>query len=215
MAQHTSPAAIPLSALPTAHSDPDLALVNRVLAGDTQAFAGLVQRWQGPLINLAWRYCRDRSRAEERSQEAFIRAWRNLAQWRRDSAFSTWLFSVAANVYRTELKRIPIAHLSLDQVAEPDSPFLKDAYLDSAARDESVRRAVLAMITRLAFTSAATSQSALHRTGFVAGFLPQSHFNFHADPALAGKVLPAAFAFALAWITIWLCRHFTGDTSTP
>jgi RNA polymerase sigma-70 factor (ECF subfamily) len=58
----------------------DLADVERVLAGDAAAFAGIVRRWQTPLINMAWRYCRDRSRAEELAQEAFIRAWRGLAR---------------------------------------------------------------------------------------------------------------------------------------
>jgi RNA polymerase sigma-70 factor, ECF subfamily len=121
------------------------AIVDRVLAGDTQAFAAIVQRWQGPLINMAWRYCRDRSRAEEMAQEALIRVWRGLRQWRRESSFSTWLFSVAANLYRTELKRIPSANISLNQAAEPSSPFAHDAQLDGAARDEAVRRAVLAL----------------------------------------------------------------------
>ena len=124
---------------------PETAIVDRVLAGDAQAFAGIVQRWQGPLVNMAWRYCRDRSRAEELAQEAFIRAWRGLAQWRRESSFSTWLFSVAANVYRTELKRIPSVTVSLNDVAEPSRPFVQDAQLDGVARDEAVRRAVLAL----------------------------------------------------------------------
>ena len=53
--------------------------VARVLAGDVQAFEGIVRRWQGPLVNMAWRYCRDRGRAEEMAQEAFLRAWRGLA----------------------------------------------------------------------------------------------------------------------------------------
>jgi RNA polymerase sigma-70 factor (ECF subfamily) len=123
----------------------EAAIVDRVLAGDTQAFAGIVQRWQRPLVNMAWRYCRDRARAEEMAQEAFIRAWRGLRGWRREGSFSTWLFSVAANVYRTELKRIPSLGLSLDQVAEPSRPFVHDAALDGAARDEAVRRAVLAL----------------------------------------------------------------------
>jgi RNA polymerase sigma-70 factor, ECF subfamily len=123
----------------------EIAIVDRVLGGDVQAFVGIVERWQKPLINMAWRYCRDRGRAEELAQEAFIRVWRGLGQWRRESSFSTWLFSVAANVYRTELKRIPSIQLSLDQVTESSRPFVHDAELDGAARDEAVRHAVLAL----------------------------------------------------------------------
>lgn len=125
--------------------DADRAAVDRVLSGDIQAFAAIIQRWQGPLVNMAWRYCRDRGRAEEMAQEAFLRAWRGLSQWRRESSFSTWLFSVAANVYRTELKRIPSVDLSLDQIPEPSRPFVLDAEFDGAARDEAVRRATLAL----------------------------------------------------------------------
>ena len=88
-------------------ADPDLVSVERVLAGDAAAFEGIVRRWQGPLVNMAWRYCRDRARAEELAQEAFVRAWRGLGHWRRESSFSTWLFAVAANVFRSDLKRVP------------------------------------------------------------------------------------------------------------
>ena len=67
----------------TISADADLLDVERVLAGDIAAFEGIVRRWQGPLVNMAWRYCRDRGRAEEMAQEAFIHAWRGLAKWRR------------------------------------------------------------------------------------------------------------------------------------
>lgn len=123
----------------------DRAVVNRVLAGEADAFALLVERWQIPLVNLAWRYCRDRGRAEEMAQEAFLRAWRNLAQWRGDSAFSTWLFALAANHYRTELRRIPAGMKSLDEIAEPPDERLSPGVLDNARRDETIRRAVLAL----------------------------------------------------------------------
>src|SRR5579862_9323278 len=94
--------AMSVTARSTSQEPPDLDLVavDRVLAGDLAAFTGIVRRWQGPLVNMAWRYCRDRSRAEEMAQEAFVRAWRGLSQWRGESSFSTWLFSVAANTFR-------------------------------------------------------------------------------------------------------------------
>ena len=123
----------------------DAACVARVLAGDHTAFEAIVRRWQTPLINLAWRFCRDRQRAEEMAQEAFLRAWRNLGQWRGDSAFSTWLFALATNLYRTELRRIPATMLSLDEIAEPPDARVSATAYDEASRDESVRRAVLAL----------------------------------------------------------------------
>lgn len=129
----------------SANPDEDRALVVRVLAGETAAFEGLVRRWQTPLVNLAWRFCRDRGRAEELAQEAFLRAFRNLAQWRGEAAFSTWLFALASNLCRTELHRIPATMLSLDEIAEPADDRDPAAALDSGRQGESIRRAVLAL----------------------------------------------------------------------
>src|ERR1035437_809018 len=123
---------------------PDLADVARVLAGDVAAFEGIVRRWQGPLVNMAWRYSRDRSRAEEMAQEAFIRAWRGLSQWRREGSFSTWLFALAANVFRSELKRFPTETLPLDAAPEPSGPASQHSELTVKLSSEAVRRAVLA-----------------------------------------------------------------------
>ena len=104
--------------VPVVTPDADAAAVARVLQGDAAAFAGIVERWQGPLVNLAYRFVRDRGRAEEMAQEAFLRAYRGLATWRGDAAFSTWLFAVAANLYRAEIRRIPPL-VPLDEIAEP------------------------------------------------------------------------------------------------
>ena len=121
--------------------------VERVLAGDISAFEGIVRRWQGPLINLAYRFCRDRSRAEEMAQEAFLRAYRGLGQWRRDAVFSTWLFALATNLYRSELRRIParMMPVSLDDIAEPADARASDGGLEDQDRDLAVRRAVGAL----------------------------------------------------------------------
>lgn len=126
----------------------DLADVDLVLAGDVRAFEGIVRRWQGPLVNMAWRYCRDRSRAEELAQEAFIRAWRGLAQWRRESSFSTWLFALAANVYRSDLKRFPTVDVPLKDAPEPSHPARQHHALAAQASSDVVRRAVLALPLR-------------------------------------------------------------------
>jgi RNA polymerase sigma-70 factor (ECF subfamily) len=126
----------------------DLADVALVLAGDVRAFEGIVRRWQAPLVNMAWRYSRDRGRAEEMAQEAFLRAWRGLAQWRREGSFSTWLFALAANVYRSELKRFPTETLPLDAAPEPSGPASQHGELAVKLSSEAVRRAVLALPMR-------------------------------------------------------------------
>ena len=123
----------------------DQAAVERVLAGDISAFEEIVRRWQSPLINLAYRFCRDRGRSEEMAQEAFLRAYRGLKQWRREAAFSTWLFALATNFYRSELRRIPTRTISLDDVAEPVDPRVPDGGLENEDRDLAVRRAVFAL----------------------------------------------------------------------
>lgn len=126
----------------------DLQDVDRVLAGDLRAFEGIVLRWQRPLVNMAWRYCRDRSRAEEMAQEAFLRAWRGLANWRRESSFSTWLFALAANVYRSELKRFPTETLPLEAAPEPSRPAPQHHAAERREHDEVLRRAVLTLPPR-------------------------------------------------------------------
>jgi RNA polymerase sigma-70 factor (ECF subfamily) len=129
-------------------ADPDLQAVARVLAGEVEAFELIVRRWQTPLINMAWRYCRDRHRAEELAQEAFVRAWRGLASWRQESAFSTWLFALAANVFRSDLKRFPAVSVPFEEAAEPSTAARQHDILSEAQLCESVRSAVLALPQR-------------------------------------------------------------------
>jgi RNA polymerase sigma-70 factor (ECF subfamily) len=126
----------------------DLADVQRVLGGDVDAFEGIVRRWQGPLVNMAWRYCRDRGRAEEMAQEALVRAWRGLAQWRREGSFSTWLFALAANVFRSELKRFPTIDVRIEDAPEPAQGAAQMSNLTMRQSSDAVRRAVLALPVR-------------------------------------------------------------------
>lgn len=136
------------SASAAAKADADLADVERVLAGDVNAFEGIVRRWQGPLMNMAWRYCRDRGRAEEMAQDALVRAWRGLKQWRREGSFSTWLFALAANVFRSELKRVPAVDVSMEGAPEPASGAVQENDLLTRQSADAIRRAVLALPLR-------------------------------------------------------------------
>ena len=122
--------------------DDDASAVRRVLAGDTDAFEGIVRRWQGPLVNLAYRFCRDRAVAEEMTQEAFLKIFRGLSSWRQDGRFSTWMFSVALNHCRSTMRQRKAQTVELDEInyrlAAGDHGLEQDRDL----RDDAVRRAV-------------------------------------------------------------------------
>lgn len=126
----------------------DQADAERVLAGDTAAFRGIVRRWQRPIVNLAYRFCQDRGRAEEMAQEAFLRAYRSLGQWRKEAAFSTWLFALATKLFCSEVRRVPARTVSLGDIAEPRDPGAMDGGFEDADRDRAVRQSVLALPAR-------------------------------------------------------------------
>ena len=128
--------------------DPDRADVRRVLAGDTEAFSGIVERWQGPLVNLAYRFCRHRGQAEDMAQEAFLRAVTRLHQWRDDAKFSTWLYALALNVFRSAIRRDAVRELPLKMA---DEPFVSSDPLEefeARQRNALVRRMVRALPRR-------------------------------------------------------------------
>jgi RNA polymerase sigma-70 factor, ECF subfamily len=75
----------------------DLSLVLRVPHGDKGAFDALVLKYQHKLVKLVMRYVRNPAEAEDIAQEAFIKAYRALPQFRGDSAFYTWLYRIAIN----------------------------------------------------------------------------------------------------------------------
>src|SRR5687767_8396133 len=99
----------PLNPVNPHSGDQDAADVRHVLAGDLSAFTGIVGRWQHRLVNLAWRFCRDRATAEDMAQEAFVKAFRALPGFRGDALFSTWLTAIAMNTYRSYLRDRPPA----------------------------------------------------------------------------------------------------------
>ncbi len=80
--------------------DVDAQLVARVQQGDKRAFDLLVLKYQRKIMRLLSRMVRDPSEVEDVAQEAFIKAYRALPQFRGDSAFYTWLYRIAINTAR-------------------------------------------------------------------------------------------------------------------
>ena len=114
----------------------DLVLVKRVQRGDKSAFDLLVRKYQHKVVKLVLRYVRNPAEAEDIAQEAFIKAYRALPQFRGDSAFYTWMYRIAINTAKNSLAsrdRSPIAydldltdpeesHSVQTKLQDPDTP---------------------------------------------------------------------------------------------
>jgi len=124
--------------------DGDTEVVRGAQAGDVAAFEALVRRWQGPLLKLAYRFCRDRTLAEDMTQEAFLRVHRKLDRYDGRAKFSSWLFTVATRVFIAEAQRVRPGWLFADEEALEHAGGPQEDP-DSGMRDELVRRAVLAL----------------------------------------------------------------------
>ena len=92
----------------------DNELISKVLSGDQQAYAGLVSRYQNYVFTLALRFTKNREDAEEVSQDIFIKAYRALADFRRQSKFSTWLYTIVNTTCITFLRKKRLEVHSLD-----------------------------------------------------------------------------------------------------
>jgi RNA polymerase sigma-70 factor (ECF subfamily) len=134
----------------------DISLVRRVQRGDKGAFDALVLKYQHKVIKLVMRYVRSPAEAEDIAQEAFIKAYRALPQFRGDSAFYTWLYRIAINTAKNAVvsrDRSPI-DFELD-LQNPDESYemhgrLKDSETPEAlAMTDEIRATVNSAIDAL------------------------------------------------------------------
>ncbi|KAF3997958.1 RNA polymerase sigma factor RpoE [Glaciimonas immobilis] len=106
----------------TTEREIDQLLVERVQRGDKKAFELLVIKYQRKLMRLVSRLVRDQAEAEDVVQEAFIKAYRALPQFRGDSAFYTWLYRIGINTAKnylvTQGRRAPTSTESNSEDAE-------------------------------------------------------------------------------------------------
>ena len=106
-------------------SDGDDKLVKRAKKGDSRAFDLLVLKYQGRVAQLVARYLNNAAEVEDVTQEAFIKAYRALPNFRGDSAFYTWLYRIAANAAKNHLValgRRPTSDMALDDSEVFDVP---------------------------------------------------------------------------------------------
>jgi RNA polymerase sigma-70 factor (ECF subfamily) len=94
----------------------DAALVEVVLNGDQDVFEVLVERYKDAVQNLAYRMLGNTTEAEDVTQEAFVRAYTQLATYKPAHKFSTWLLSIASHLAIDQLRRRRFLALPLEDV---------------------------------------------------------------------------------------------------
>ena len=76
----------------------DFELIEKVNAGETEAYGELVRKYQDRVFNACWRICGHLEDARDLTQETFLKAYEGLGSFRRQSGFYTWIFRVAVNL---------------------------------------------------------------------------------------------------------------------
>ena len=143
--------------------DVDQQLVERVQKGDKRAFDLLVLKYQHKIFAVISRFIRDHSEVQDVAQDAFIKAYKALPNFRGESAFYTWMYRIAINTAKNYLvarnRRPPASDLDVDdaefysgseamqEMNTPERNLLRDelqAVIDQAFRDlpEDLRMAV-------------------------------------------------------------------------
>ena len=82
----------------------DSGVVSAFLDGESRAFDELVNRYQNRLLNFVYRTTGDRERAEDLVQEVFVRVYRHIHRFDRSRKFSTWIYTIASNLAKNELR---------------------------------------------------------------------------------------------------------------
>lgn len=122
----------------------DEVLMMRFQAGDRSAFTALVRRHKTPIYNFILRLVRSASAAEDLAQDVFVKVVQSAADFKHESRFSTWAYTIARNICIDHLRKMSFRqHPSLDQAQgeAQDGPTLLDRTADahhSAAVERSV-----------------------------------------------------------------------------
>ena len=131
----------------------DVEILADVAIGDIDAYGKIVNRYRGRLYNFVFRFVGERETAEDIVQETFLRAFRKRKEYRAIANFSTWLFTIAGNLAKSELrrrKRWRLFSLHKDDENDtgmdlPDESFRPDTVTESSIADVQIQQAILSL----------------------------------------------------------------------
>lgn len=133
----------------------DLVLVQRVQRGDKSAFDLLVKKYQSKIAKLIGRFIHDAAEVEDVTQEAFIKAYRGLANFRGESAFYTWMYRIAINTAKNHLvstgRKTPDISIDAQEAEQYEGvSYLKEyATPESLTLADEVKKTVFESIEKL------------------------------------------------------------------
>ncbi len=120
----------------------DLEFVHAIQRGDISAFEQLVARYDGKLLRIAQHVTHNREDSEDAVQDAFLKAFQHLGEFREDAQFSTWLIRITLNQALSRVrKRHTMKEMSLDDDFEGDDMMLPREVADWAPNPEELYRA--------------------------------------------------------------------------
>jgi RNA polymerase sigma-70 factor (ECF subfamily) len=125
----------------------DNEIINRVLRGEQALYAQLVNRYQNFVFTIALRYMPNREDAEEIAQDVFVKAYRSLADFRGESKFSTWLYTIVTTTCITFLRRKKLPIHSLDneyifEVADRQNSTFKANQIEQKSKVQVLNEAI-------------------------------------------------------------------------
>src|SRR6185503_12515454 len=129
----------------------DLALIEQVIAGSQPAFADLVKRYRRYVFTVALNFVKRREDAEEIAQDCFVKAYRSLATFKRESKFSTWLYTIVYYTSMTFLRKKQVNQVSIDdeetflQLESQESDFKADR-AEKKSRSEYIQLAIRSLL---------------------------------------------------------------------
>jgi RNA polymerase sigma-70 factor (ECF subfamily) len=123
----------------------DIEIISKVLSGDTEAYAEIVGRYQNYVFTLALRVVKNREDAEEVAQDAFVKAYRALADFKGASKFSTWLYTIVNNTSITFLRKKRLQTHSLDNEKVFEMAESKDSGMSA---NQVEQKSKIAMVNR-------------------------------------------------------------------
>ncbi len=127
-------------------NDDELADIQAARRGDMAAFTRLVEAYQRPVYNLAYRMLGDADEAEEAAQETFLRAYTQLASYQPGHKFSTWVLSIASHYCIDRLRKRRLTWLSIENEEAPEEALGSD---ESGPEDTMIQDEREAMVHKM------------------------------------------------------------------